>query len=54
MDDRELLRKYVNDGSHEALDELVRRHIGMVWNAALREMRDPQDAADVTQLSSLS
>jgi RNA polymerase sigma factor (sigma-70 family) len=49
MDDHELLRQYVHDGSREALDALVRRHINLVWSTALRETRDPHDAADVTQ-----
>ncbi|HEY7089732.1 MAG TPA: sigma-70 family RNA polymerase sigma factor [Tepidisphaeraceae bacterium] len=48
--DRELLQRYVRDGSAEALDEVVRRHVGLVWSAALREARgDFHLAADLTQ-----
>ena len=49
MEDFELLRAYVDRGSHEAFAELVRRHIGMVHAAALRLSRDRHRADDVTQ-----
>ncbi|HWE96099.1 MAG TPA: sigma-70 family RNA polymerase sigma factor [Tepidisphaeraceae bacterium] len=49
MDDFNLLRQYVEHGSADAFGELVRRHIGLVYSAALRQMRDPHDAEDVTQ-----
>ena len=49
MDDYELLRQYVDHGSPDAFGELVRRHIGLVYSAALRQMRDPHNAEDVTQ-----
>ncbi|MDB5174715.1 MAG: hypothetical protein JWN51_3488 [Phycisphaerales bacterium] len=49
MDDYELIRQYVEHGSPDAFGELVRRHIGLVYSAALRQMRDPHDAQDVTQ-----
>src|ERR1044071_2997147 len=50
IDDRQLLARYVAEVSEEAFTELVRRHMGLVYSAALRQVRDPQWAQDVTQL----
>lgn len=50
MDDRQLLARYVTEGSDEAFRELVRRHMGLVYSAALRQVRNPQLAQDVTQV----
>src|SRR3954471_19954736 len=47
--DHELLRLYVQDASHEAFEELVRRHVALVHSAAMRQMGNPHDAEDVTQ-----
>ncbi len=49
MTDRELLERYVRDGSKDDMCELVRRHAGMVHTAAMREVRDAHLADDVTQ-----
>ena len=37
MEDSELLRQYAEDGSESAFSELVQRHIGFVYAAALRQ-----------------
>jgi RNA polymerase sigma factor (sigma-70 family) len=48
--DNELLRDYARDRSESAFTELVRRHVDMVYSAALRETRgDAPLAEDITQ-----
>ncbi len=50
IDDRELLRSYVSDGSDRAFGELVRRHLPAVYSAALRRVNGERSLAeDVTQ-----
>jgi RNA polymerase sigma factor (sigma-70 family) len=39
----------VRSGSREALEELVRRHQGWIYNIAVRMLYHPQDAEDATQ-----
>jgi RNA polymerase sigma factor (sigma-70 family) len=48
-EDRRLLRAYVTEGCRPALDELIRRHLALVYSSALRQVRDPHLAEDVTQ-----
>ena len=48
--DSELLRRYVKEGSGEAFDELVRRHLDVVYGVVLRKVDgDSELAKDVTQ-----
>jgi RNA polymerase sigma factor (sigma-70 family) len=47
--DQQLLRAYAERRSEEAFAELVRRHVDFVFSVALRMVRDPQLAEDVTQ-----
>jgi RNA polymerase sigma factor (sigma-70 family) len=47
--DMDLLRDYVRSGSEEAFATIVRRHIALVFSAALRIVRDRDLADDVTQ-----
>src|SRR5215469_5719556 len=49
MQDMALLREYADRQSESAFDELVRRHINLVYSAALRQVRDPHVAEEVTQ-----
>ena len=49
MDDITLLREYADTKSESAFAALVSRHINFVYSAALRQVRDPDLAKDVTQ-----
>jgi len=49
QDDRELLHRYVREGSEEAFAALVSLHLGLVYSAALRQVRLPQLAQEVAQ-----
>ena len=47
--DAQLLREYAENGSESAFAELVTRHAGMVYAAALRQVESPDTARDVAQ-----
>ena len=49
MDDMALLREYAARNSEAAFETLVSRRIGFVFSAALRQVRDPHLAEEVTQ-----
>jgi RNA polymerase sigma factor (sigma-70 family) len=44
-----LLRRFTTTGDAEAFAELIRRHAGLVYGAAMRILADVDRAADVTQ-----
>src|SRR5262245_11297669 len=47
--DLELLARYVQDHAEEAFTEIVRRHLDLVYSAALRQVRSAQLAQEVSQ-----
>ncbi len=49
MDDIALLREYRQTRSESAFARLVERRVGLVYSAALRQVRQPELAEDVTQ-----
>ena len=49
MDDTALLQEYARTASEPAFAALVERHVGLVYSAARRQVRDPQLTEDVTQ-----
>ena len=48
-DDAELLTEYATRHSEDAFTELVGRNVALVYSAALRQVREPHLAEDVTQ-----
>jgi RNA polymerase sigma factor (sigma-70 family) len=49
MNDWELLQKWVQQRSDVAFGELVNRHLNLVYASALRQVREPELARDVSQ-----
>jgi RNA polymerase sigma factor (sigma-70 family) len=49
MDDMTLLREYAASNSETAFETLVSRRVGFVYSMALRQVRDPRMAEEVTQ-----
>jgi len=47
--DLNLLQQYAQEGSEEAFTAIVNRHLGLVYSAALRQVRSPQLAEEVAQ-----
>jgi RNA polymerase sigma factor (sigma-70 family) len=49
MNDFDLIRAYVERGAEDAFTELVNRHISLVYATAMRQIRDPHLAGEITQ-----
>jgi RNA polymerase sigma factor (sigma-70 family) len=47
--DLDLLRQFTRDHSQDAFNELVNRHVNLVFSAALRQVRSPQLAEEIAQ-----
>jgi RNA polymerase sigma factor (sigma-70 family) len=47
--DMELLARYIRERAEDDFAEVVRRHLGLVYSAALRQVRSPQLAEEVAQ-----
>src|ERR1051325_4586189 len=50
MDDMTLLQEHATGKSESAFATLVSRHVGFVYSSALRQVRDPHLAEEVTQV----
>ena len=49
LDDAQLLAAYASQHSEEAFAALVERHVALVHSSALRQVRDPHLAEEITQ-----
>jgi RNA polymerase sigma factor (sigma-70 family) len=47
--DVDLLRQFAHENSQDAFGEIVRRHVNLVYSAALRQARSPQLAEEIAQ-----
>jgi RNA polymerase sigma factor (sigma-70 family) len=45
----DLLRQFARENSQDAFSEIVRRHVNLIYSAALRQVRSPQLAEEIAQ-----
>src|SRR6202795_5028251 len=50
INDMELVRQFTRDKSGDAFTALVTRHVNLVYSVALRQVRDPHLAGEITQV----
>lgn len=50
LTDHELLEKFTQERCEDAFSELLRRHVNLVYSAALRQVRSPDAAEEVAQM----
>jgi DNA-directed RNA polymerase specialized sigma24 family protein len=48
-DDMALVREYATQNSERAFETLVRRHVGLVYSVALRQVGNSAQAEEITQ-----
>src|SRR3954469_25384016 len=49
MDEMALLKEYATRNSESAFETLISQHVNFVYSAALRQVRDPHLADEITQ-----
>src|ERR1043166_5715801 len=49
LDDAELLAEYAATRSERAFTQLVQKYVSLVYSSALRQVRDPHLAEEITQ-----
>jgi RNA polymerase sigma factor (sigma-70 family) len=47
--DLDLVRQFARENSQDAFTEIVRRHVNLIYSAALRQVRSPQLAEEIAQ-----